>query len=120
MTLIEAALVGTGGALGATLRYLVGTLVQPASESFPVGTLTVNILGSFVLAVITFLGAGSGIGLFVGIGACGSFTTFSSFSVDVVRLWENGRPVLAAVHALANAALATGAVVAASVLVASA
>lgn len=118
MTAIEAALVGTGGALGATLRYLISTAVRPASVSFPVGTLTVNVLGSFVLALITFLGAGSGIVLFVGIGACGSFTTFSSFSVDVVRLWENGRPVLAAVHAFANVALATGAVVAASALVA--
>lgn len=118
MTLVEAALVGTGGALGATSRYLVGTLVQPASESFPAGTLTVNVIGSFVLALITFLGAGTEIGLLVGIGACGSFTTFSSFSVDVVRLWEGGRPVLAAVHALANLVLATGAVVAANALVA--
>ncbi|MFC7222828.1 fluoride efflux transporter CrcB [Halalkalicoccus sp. GCM10025322] len=117
MTVVEAALVATGGALGATSRYLVGTLVQPVSESFPVATLTVNVLGSFVLGLVTFLGAGSEIGLFVGIGACGSFTTFSSFSVDAVRLWEGGRPVLAAVHALTNLVLATGAVVAANALV---
>lgn len=118
MTLIEAALVGTGGALGAASRHLVGTLVRPVGESFPVGTLTVNVIGSFVLALITFLGAGAEIGLLVGIGACGSFTTFSSFSVDVVRLWEGGRPVLAAVHALANVVFASGAIVATNALVA--
>lgn len=111
--MIEAALVGVGGAVGATSRYLVGTLVQPAELRFPADTLTVNVLGSFVLALVTSLGAGSGVVLLVGIGACGAFTTFSSFSVDTLRLWESGRPALAAIYALSNVVLATGAVVAA-------
>jgi CrcB protein len=114
--MIEAVLVGVGGAVGATSRYLVGTLVQPENALFPVDTLAVNVLGSFVLALVTFLGAGSELVLFVGIGICGAFTTFSSFSVDTLRLWESDRPVLAAIYAVSNVVLATGAVVAASLL----
>jgi fluoride exporter len=115
--MIEAALVGVGGAVGAIARYLVGTLVQPADAPFPIDTLTVNVLGSFVLGLVVLSGAGSELVLLVGIGACGAFTTFSSFSVDTLRLWESDRPGLAVLYALANVVLATGAVVAASLLV---
>ena len=115
--MIEALLVGIGGSLGAVSRYLVGTLVQPANERFPFDTLTVNVIGSFVLALITFLGAGSELVLVIGVGACGAFTTFSSFSVDTLRLWEDDYPVLATGYALANVVLATGAVLTAEILV---
>lgn len=115
--MIEAVLVGVGGAVGATARYLVGVLVRPADASVPVDTLAVNVLGSFVLGLVTFSGAGSELVLFVGTGACGSFTTFSSFSVDTLRLWESGRPMLAAIYALSNLVLAVGAVAAAGLLV---
>lgn len=117
MTMIEAVLVGVGGAVGATARYLVGTFVQPAERRFPVGTLVVNVLGSFVLALVAFLGASSDLLLLVGVGACGAFTTFSSFSVDTLRLWESDRPGLAAVYALSTLVLATGAVATAGLLV---
>lgn len=95
-----AVLVGTGGAVGAVLRYGVNAAVEV--ESFPVGTLTVNVLGSFALAAVTFLGADEAVLLFVGTGVCGAFTTFSSFSVDTVRLVDQGRPGAAAANALGN------------------
>ncbi len=101
-------LVAVGGAVGAVLRHFVGQTVE--SESFPLGTLTVNVVGSFVLAVITFLGAGEDVRLLVGTGACGSFTTFSSFSFDTVRLWETDTPAKAVVYAVANLAGALAAV----------
>lgn len=91
-------LVGTGGAIGALCRYYLGLAVD--RESFPLGTMTVNVLGSFVLGVVTFAGPGDSVVLFVGIGACGSFTTFSSFAVETVRLWEEGRPAVAVGNAL--------------------
>lgn len=47
-------LVGTGGAIGALCRYYVGSAVDV--EGFPLGTLTVNVLGSFVLGLVTFAG----------------------------------------------------------------
>ncbi|MFB6170898.1 MAG: fluoride efflux transporter CrcB [Haloarculaceae archaeon] len=104
-----AQLVGAGGALGALLRHLVGELVDV--DRFPVGTLTVNVVGSFVLALVTFLGSGSDVALFVGTGACGSFTTFSSFSFQTVRLWESGDKFRAGLNAglnLAGALLGVG------------
>jgi CrcB protein len=62
----------------------------------------VNVLGSFALAALTFAGAGDDATLLFGTGVCGAFTTFSSFSVDVVGLAENERFGAAAVHALGN------------------
>ncbi|MFC3477385.1 fluoride efflux transporter CrcB [Halobacterium litoreum] len=95
-------LVGTGGALGAVLRYAVEQYVTV--EGYPASTLTVNVLGTFVLAALTFANAGNDAMLLFGTGVCGSFTTFSSFSVDVVGLVENERYAVAAGHALGNLA----------------
>jgi CrcB protein len=93
-------LVGTGGAVGALARHYLGQAVDRGS--FPLGTLTVNVVGSFVLGLVTFLAPAESVVLLVGVGACGSFTTFSSFSFDTVRLWEDGRPAVAAGNALLN------------------
>jgi CrcB protein len=109
MVSIEPAhLVGTGGAIGALCRHYLGSAVDV--EGFPLGTLTVNVLGSFVLGLVTFAGLGSDLLLFVGTGACGSFTTFSSFSVDTVHLWEYGDQFKAGLNATANLAGALAAI----------
>jgi CrcB protein len=97
MEIPPAQLVGIGGAIGASLRYLVGEAVP--SEQFPFGTLVVNVLGSFALGIVTFAAASNELALFVGTGICGSFTTYSSFSVETVRLWETGSRLRAAVYA---------------------
>lgn len=90
-------LVGTGGAIGAILRYAVGQML--AHDRFPFATFVINVLGSFLLGLVLFLGAGTEIMLLVGIGICGSFTTYSSFSVETVRLWEEGSRVRAILYA---------------------
>jgi CrcB protein len=101
MVSIEPAhLVGTGGAIGALCRHYLGSAVD--IEGFPLGTLTVNVIGSFVLGLVTFAGLDSELVLFVGTGACGSFTTFSSFSFDTVHLWESGARLRAGLNATAN------------------
>lgn len=107
VTIEPAHLVGTGGAIGALCRHYLGSAVDVAG--FPLGTLTVNVAGSFVLALVTFASLDSELLLFIGTGACGSFTTFSSFSFDTVNLWESGERLRAAVNATANLA---GAIVA--------
>lgn len=106
-------LLGTGGAIGAVLRYAVGQWL--VHERFPLATLVVNVVGSFVLGLVAFAGTTSEIVLFVGVGACGSFTTYSSFSFETVRLWETGDRLRATIYALgtlglclAAAALAAG------------
>lgn len=91
-------LVGLGGAVGALLRHLVGQAVD--GGDFPLGTVTVNVLGTFALGLVTFAGMDREVLLLVGVGACGSFTTFSSFSVDTVRLWERGERTTAVVNAV--------------------
>ena len=95
-------LVGAGAAIGAVLRHLTYEFVD--ARELPIGTLTVNVVGSFVLGFVTFLGAGSDVLLFAGVGACGSYTTYSSFSFDIVRLWETESKEYAVVFAILNLA----------------
>ncbi len=105
MALTEPAyLVGTGGAIGAILRYGVANalLWWRGPHTFPVSTLVVNVLGTFVLGVIIFGSGGDETTLLVGVGACGAFTTYSSFSVQTVRLWEDGKYGYAVVNAVVN------------------
>nr|WP_238386862.1 CrcB family protein [Natrialba swarupiae] len=95
--------VGTGGAIGAVLRH--GIYLHLSSERFPWPTLAVNVIGSFVFALAIFAGAGESTIQLLGIGACGAFTTFSSFSVETVQLYERGDRRLAVVNAAGNLVL---------------
>lgn len=96
-------LLGLGGAIGAVLRYAVGQWL--AHDRFPVATLAVNVAGSFVLGLVVFAGLNSETTLFVGAGACGSFTTYSSFSVQTVRLWETDDRLRASIYAIGTLGL---------------
>ena len=108
MTALDPAhLVGTGGALGALCRTYVS---QRVDREYPLGTLAVNVIGSFVLGLVTFSGAGGDIALLVGTGACGSFTTFSSFSFETFRLIETDEWLRAGANAAANLAGSLGAI----------
>lgn len=100
MSIPPAYLVATGGIVGAVLRHLAGLAVT--DHRFPLGTLTVNTIGSFALGLFTFLSLGGDTLLLLGTGVCGSFTTFSSFAVDTVELWEDGRLRVATGYAVAN------------------
>ena len=96
-------IVGTGGAIGAVLRHWM--YLQFSSDRFPWPTLMVNVLGSFVFGLAIFTGAGESTFQLVGIGICSAFTTFSSFSVETVQLYERGDRLLAVVNAGGNLAL---------------
>ena len=109
-------LVGTGGAIGALARYWVYSHL--GSDRFPWPTLAVNVVGSFVFAVLLFAGADESTVQLVGIGACGSFTTFSTFSVETVQLWERGDRGLAVGNAVVNLVVSVGAIGLAWVVVA--
>ncbi len=97
-------LVGTGGAIGAVARYVVATLVVRlrGPSTFPAATLVVNVLGSFLFGLVVFSGAGTDAVRFVGVGLCGAFTTYSSFSVQTIRLFEDGHRGLAVANAVGN------------------
>ena len=98
--------VAAGGAAGSVARYLVGLAALGASAQFPWGTLAINVVGSFVLGLV--LGAlppGGGARLLLGTGFCGGFTTFSTFSTEVVALAEEGAVGRAGAYAAASVAL---------------
>jgi CrcB protein len=99
--------VALGGALGSVLRYFVGFLV-----AFPMGTLAINVLGSFLIGVAWLLLAARGLHHwipFVMMGVLGGFTTFSTFSLDTIRLIEAERFLAAASYVLASVVLSIAA-----------
>ena len=84
-------LVATGGALGAILRYLLTNISKSIFASSVYGTISVNILGSFLIGYFITSNVGNNLSenfvkFFLIIGLLGSFTTFSAFSYDVVEL----------------------------------
>ena len=84
-------LVATGGALGAVLRYLLSNISKTLFVSSIYGTISVNIIGSFLIGYIITSDFGNKLSenfikFFLIIGLLGSFTTFSAFSYDVVEL----------------------------------
>jgi fluoride exporter len=108
-------LVAGGGAIGSVLRYLTGVLMtRLLGAAFPYGTLTVNVLGGLLMGVFIELLArrfegSEELRLFVAIGIMGGFTTFSSFSLDTVLLWQRGETAVAAFYVLSSVILSIGA-----------
>jgi CrcB protein len=105
-------LVVAGAAVGAPLRYLVDRFVQRRTDSvFPWGTLTVNVVGSFILGLLTITTEQT-VTLLLGIGFCGAFTTYSTFGYETIRLAEDG----ARLYAVLNVLVSLGAGLAAATL----
>jgi CrcB protein len=108
--------VAIGGALGAMARYGVSTLVFDASsQRFPYATLSVNVLGSFLMGILFVLIVEKGLlppemRSILMVGFLGAFTTFSTFSLDALGLWQNGHLLLALVYALGTVVLCLAAI----------
>ena len=102
--------VAAGGAVGAAMRHLVNlAALRWAGPAFPWCTMTVNIVGSFLMGVLIELlarrfGSSAELRLFAATGLLGGFTTFSAFSLDVAVLWERGAIAAAAGYALVSVA----------------
>jgi CrcB protein len=109
-------LVALGGAIGAVARYLTGLgALRVMGPGFPFGTLTVNIVGSFLMGVVAVLvidKSGARFSPFLMTGLLGGFTTFSAFSLDAVSLWEKGATGGAAIYVVASVVLSLGGLVA--------
>ncbi|MDE5418124.1 fluoride efflux transporter CrcB [Labilibaculum sp. DW002] len=88
-------LIGLGGFLGSVSRYLVGQGLHRLFDTiFPIGTMTVNIVGSFIIGVIYSLAERDNLvspemRMFLTVGFCGGFTTFSSFAFDNLNLLKD-------------------------------
>jgi fluoride exporter len=108
-----------GGALGTLARYALSVLALPISRGLPWGTILINVAGSFVIGLfgaLTLAGgrypASENLRLFVMIGLCGGFTTFSSFSLQTLDLMRGGAMGRAAVNVVASVVLCVAAVAA--------
>ncbi len=122
MSLITVLLVALGGALGTLGRYGLGVaasavLAGPVGRSLPWGTIGINGVGSFVIGLFGTLTVAAGrypvsenMRLFVMVGLCGGFTTFSSFSLQTLDLLRAGAVVRAAVNVGGSVALCLAAV----------
>jgi len=101
-------LVGAGGFLGASARYLLGKYINNNWKgSFPLGTLVINTLGSFVLGLVVFhpllfASLRQEVNLGIGIGFLGSFTTFSTFEYETLELLEKGKKATAGIYVLSS------------------
>ena len=106
--------VAAGGAIGSALRYGVAVWLSPrGGDGFPWHTLAVNVTGAFLLGLLMSIAAGragwESWQLFAGVGLLGGFTTFSTFSVETLRLIENGMAGAAVANVAGSVALGLGA-----------
>jgi CrcB protein len=94
------------GGLGAVLRFTLDDLVQRRLDTeLPLGTLTVNGLGSFLLGLLVGLSVTDSAMLLVGTATLGSFTTFSTWMLETERLAEDGKGGLALANIVGSLAL---------------
>lgn len=98
-------LVGLGGAIGSMVRYAAYLLIT--AKNFPFATLSVNIIGSFVIGLVLALSIKdesflNNWKLFLATGICGGFTTFSAFSAENVVLLQSEKYALALLYIVAS------------------
>lgn len=112
-------LVALGGAIGTVLRYFLVRGVEHINVTdFPLGVLVVNSLGGLLMGIMvgaaaSFGSLGSDLRPFLAVGLLGGFTTFSSFSLDVILLFERGAFWQALIYILASVVISVGALYAA-------
>lgn len=99
--------VGLGGFLGSVCRYLAGQIPLGRDWGFPVRTLAINLIGSFLIGAVTALALKRAapdpkLVLFLKAGVCGGFTTFSSFALETGDLLQSGRTAAALLYAAAS------------------
>lgn len=117
MSFTTCLIISAGGALGTLGRYLLSVAALPISQSLPWGTIGINILGSFVIGLFGTLTLSHGrfpvsddTRLFVMVGLCGGFTTFSSFSLQTLDLLRTGATGRALINIVASVTLCVAAV----------
>jgi CrcB protein len=105
--------VASGGALGSMARFwMTGAVAALTGPRFPYATLLINILGSFVIGGVAGLtltpermGMHPDVRIFLMVGICGGFTTFSAFSLQMLELLQTGSPIPALLYAVGSVLL---------------
>lgn len=114
-------IVAFGGAIGAVCRFLIGKLPIGSNDGFPIKTFLINIIGCFIIGLaaalaLKQLSASPKLVMFIKVGICGGFTTFSSFAIETGGLIEKGSYFTAAAYVVLSAVLGVAAVFAAHFL----
>ncbi len=118
-------LVFLGAGIGGALRHAVNSAcLRYCGPEFPVGTMVINILGSFLMGVLAGYFAfkateswSQHVRLFCTTGILGGFTTFSAFSLDAILMWERGQTGAAAFYVLGSVIFSLAGLVAGLALV---
>ncbi len=112
--MLSCLVVGTGGFLGSVARYLMGLI--------PVPTIVINIIGAFLIGVISACALKDTqfdprLLLFLKVGICGGFTTFSTFSLDAVDMLRSGAYLPAVLYMVLSVVFCLGATIVGQMLV---
>ncbi len=108
--MMDCIVVGVGGFVGAVCRYLIGMIPLKEGCTFPIKTFMINIAGSFLIGIVAALAMkteslDSRTVLFLKVGICGGFTTFSSFALETTDLMKDGKMHLAAIYTVLSVTL---------------
>lgn len=117
--MLQTLVVALGGAIGSVGRYWVALFFASVSKNLPVGTIIINIIGSFAIGFFGSLTLSHGkfpapepVRIFFMVGVCGGFTTFSSFSLQTLDLLRGGAPGRALLNIFVSVLLCLAAVAA--------
>lgn len=101
--------VGAGGAIGSMLRYVLAGAVQRTATGFPIGTMAVNVVGCILIGILSERFAEANLDPIyrtaILVGVLGGFTTFSTFSLDTVKLAEDRQLGLVLINVLGTVTL---------------
>ncbi len=105
--------VGLGGFIGAVCRYLIGLIPIKETINFPIKTFAINVIGCVVIGIVTVVAAkntslNSHMLLFLKVGLCGGFTTFSTFALESVDLMKNGNVMISFLYVLGSVLVGVG------------